>query len=397
MFTTPRVSLGLPWLPPAFAVLVISLIAPCHATEPPQASASLAHQDSQSTERLLLLANGQVLRGSVTVDGERYVVSTASSELRVPRDSVEHVCRTLNEGYQLKRAAMMAAGARDRFRLIQWCLAQGLLDEAEEELRQAEQAEPNNSRYELLRRRLKLARDPVKPAAPPAPLAEPPVADAQLDILVRTIPASTVEAFSQTVQPLLLKNCAAAGCHGTAPRSDFQLIRLARGVTPSRRVTQRNLHAALAWIDRNEPDKSRILTAAAQAHGNTQHNKFEGTEGPVFRHLAQWVHQVARPGEPARPQTVESADSTLSQSIPEPPGVRSKANLARRNSTARSVGGPIARPQPESAKELSPPPAEGTAPTPASPADPFDPEQFNRRYHPPKDEGESTPPPQSSE
>lgn len=393
MFALLRVAGGIHWPLPVGVLAMICLIAPCRGDEPQRPA---AHAIQNSKERLLLLTNGQVLRGAVVVDGDRYVVSTESAELRVPRDSVENICETLAEGYQGKRAAMLAAGARDRLRLIQWCLAQGMLDEAEEELRQAEQAEPNNPRYDLLRRRLKLARDPAKPASPPAPLVEPQVSDAQLDVLVRTIPSSAVEAFSQTVQPLLLKNCAAAGCHGAAPRSEFQLIRLSRGVTPSRRVTQRNLHAALAWIDRDEPDRSRILTAAAQAHGNTQHNKFEGTEGPVFRHLAEWVHQVARPAEPARPQTVESAVATLSQSVPETPGVRSTTNSARRNNTTRGIGGPFVRPRPEGARKVSPSPPEGTS-QPSEPlADPFDPEQFNRRYHPQQEE-ETTPPPQSSE
>lgn len=389
MFAQQCFTGGIPRLLSAGALATIIFAAPGRGDEPPRPAPIKA----QANERLLLLTNGQVLRGTVAVEGDRYVVGTASAELRIPRDSVENICETLAEGYQGKRAAMLAAGGRERFRLIQWCLAQGLLDEAEEELQQAERAEPNHPRYELLRRRLKLARNPARPAPPPEPLAEPAVSDAQLDILVRTIPSSAVETFSQTVQPLLLKNCAAAGCHGAAPRSDFQLIRLARGVTPSRRVTQRNLHAALAWIDRKEPDKSRILTAAAQAHGNTQHNKFEGTEGQVFRHLAQWVHQVARPDESVRPQTVQAADATLSQSIPDAPGVRSTAKLVRRTSAAHGVGGPIARPLSESAKEVSPPSTGGTAPL--CPADPFDPELFNRRFHPPPET--LIPPPQSDE
>lgn len=374
------------------------LIAPCRGAEPLPVVSPPVQNANESPERLLLLSNGQVLRGSVVMDGNRYVVSTASAEMRVPCDSVDHVCRTLSEGYQLKRAAMLAAGARDRVRLIQWCLAQGMLDEAAEELRQAEETEPNNPRHDLLRRRLKLARDPVKPATPPAPLAEPPVSDAQLDILVRMIPSSAVESFSQTVQPLLLKNCAAAGCHGTAPRSDFQLTRLARGVTPSRRVTQRNMHAALAWIDRDDPSKSKLLTAAAQAHGNTQHQKFEGAEGPVFRHLAQWVQQVARPGEPARPQTVESGDATLSQSIPNAPGNRPPTNPVRPRIPARGIAGTLTKPPSEADTDSSRLPRTGMAPAAVPDQDPFDPEQFNRRYHPRKEaEEETTPPPQSAE
>jgi len=357
-----------------------------HGQQLPQSSA----ENVAPKESVLLLNNGQVLRGTVTLDGDRYVVHSGTSEIRVPQDAVEHVCRSLAEGYQRKRAAMFAAGGRTRTRLIQWCLAQGMLDEAERELAEAERLDPNNLRYDLLRRQVKLAREPIEPAEPPAPPAEPLVSDAQLDILVRTLPSTAVESFSQTVQPLLLNNCAAAGCHGPSPRSDFQLIRLARGITPNRRVTQRNLHAALAWIDRDHPDASRLLSAAAQAHGNTQHHKFEGTEGPVFRHLAAWVRQVADPAVASPPSTVESSEATLSQSISDSDTRRSLPNAAQRNQSARGVAGPFDRSQ-------SSPSADGpqttslpsTAPQEKAPADPFDPEVFNRRYHPAADDTES--------
>jgi hypothetical protein len=327
-----------------------------------------------------MLTNGQVVRGQVQMEGDRYVVTTASAELRIPRDSVEHVCRSLAEGYQLKRGDALSNGGRAQVRLIQWCLAQGMLDEAEAELQQAEAADRNNPQYDLLRRRIKLAREPARPAAPPAMPVEPAVSDADLDVLVRTLPGPTVEAFSQTVQPLLMKNCAAAGCHGPAARNDFQLIRLSRGVTPTRKVTQRNLQSTLAWIDRDDPAKSRLLTAAAQAHGNSPNNKFEGTEGQVFRNLAQWVHQVARPGEPALPDTVPTSNTTLSQSISDSPSARTPPR-APRNHDARGIAGPM--------KQTGGPPALRETSRPATPpsnpisesTDPFDPELFNKRFH----------------
>ena len=364
-------------------VACIALGPLCHGGEPTDRAPAAGPQAGDPLERYVLLTNGQVLRGRVLLDGDRYVVSTSTSEMRIPREDVEHVCRSLAEGYQLKRAAVLSGGGRERLRLIQWCFAQNMLDEAEAELNEAQQQpDANNPRYDLLRRRLKLAREPARPAPPPAPLVEPPTSDAQLDVLVRTLPGSAVETFSQTVQPLLLKNCAAAGCHGALPRSDFQLIRLARGVTPTRKVTQRNLHAALAWIDRGDPEKSKLLTAAAQAHGNTAHNKFEGTEGAVFRHLAQWVQQVSRPNEAPRPESVQPTESTLSQSISSANGARPSANATRHHAPTRKIPTQVAKPVVSTAEVASESniPAATAPPSPDS-ADPFDPEQFNRRFH----------------
>ncbi|MCE9547928.1 MAG: hypothetical protein K8T25_20850 [Planctomycetia bacterium] len=382
----------------AFAILLAmcgAMASTAAAAEPllnPAAGepASPIPKPAAAEERFLFLTNGQVMRGRIALDGDRYVVTSERAEIRIAARDVEYVCRTINEGYLLKRAGVNQTNARDHLRLAQWCLTQGLLDEADEERRRAAEIEPGHPRLTLLERQLKLAREPVAPQPAPPKLAQP-QREPKLDAAIRGLPGPAVEAFSQTVQPLLLNNCATAGCHGPATKSEFQLVRLARGQTPIRRVTQRNLAAVLTYLDMEEPDQSRILTAARQAHGGASAATFPRSDQAAYRRLAQWVRQVSAPAPNAPPETVNAPTTTLSQSISPSgsttaapaaanpiaasPSPASKAlrNLPNRPASHQPVSHQI-EDKPRNSRLIV---DEGSA----TARDPFDPELFNRRYH----------------
>jgi hypothetical protein len=344
---------------------------------------------------ILLLRNGQILRGKISCLGDRYVVALPSGEVRVKTEDVEMQCQDLTEGYQRKRALIEAHNVQQHLDLAQWCIQQELLGYAADEIRDALTLEPTHPRIALLERRLSLAQ--LKPtivkgvfeSADSSPNSE------QLDRLARGMPPGTMETFTNAIQPLLLNNCTSAGCHGPGAENSHRWVRVSLGRTASRRLTQRNLHTTLQLVDRQNPDESPLLMEAIRAHGSAKAAVFTDQQSAQFRQLAFWVRQVAQHADPMQPATIASQSSTLSQNL-SPPGVR-RASFEQAIEAVE--GDPAAAPSPKELQPTQPPallPAapiilpqrspskRGEIPTGFVPKDPFDPEIFNRQFFPAK-------------
>jgi hypothetical protein len=294
-------------------------------------------------EGYLLLKNGEVLEGKVFVAGDQYYVALPAGEIRVKRAEAECFCRDLEEGYHSKRAKFDAPQVQDHLALAEWCLRHKLTGHASRELADALAADPKHPRIALVQRRLELAlREPPPAGVPSAPTNAPTHDD--LDRLVRSLPASTVETFTNSIQPLLLNHCATAGCHGPASTGGLRLLRMPAGRTPTRRLTQRNLHATLAAVDRKKPAESRLLTLSIEPHGGATSPVFSGRDVEKVRQLTAWVHAVSATRPPPTPDSID----------PGPPLLQTMSNIEPGNAPG------------------DPPLA----------ADPFDPEPFNRRFFP---------------
>jgi hypothetical protein len=259
---------------------------------------------------LLLLRNGEALRGRIARVGDQYHVVLADGEIRIRATEVEGFCRDLEDGYEWKRSRLEPGKIQDHLALAEWCLRHGLTGHAAGQLAEAIAIDPSHPKLPLLERRLKLAS-----AEKPAPITPTATAQAQasnddLDRMVRAMPPGTVETFTTTVQPLLLNNCAAAACHGASTQAQMRLARLPPGRSVSRRLTQRNLYATLKWIDREQPDESRLLQAPIAAHGTSKTAVFSERDASKYRQLYAWVHAVAS-GQDPQPSSVETPGALL--------------------------------------------------------------------------------------
>ena len=341
---------------------------------------------------VLLLRNGEVIEGKISLVGELYNVALPGGEIRIKTAEVEFWCRDIQEVYRRKRAAIPQGDVRDHLRLARWCLHHDLLGCAGRELADALAADPSHPMIDLLQRRLKMAAEPPPPAhsvgyihippmgTPGTPTEQAPSFE-ELDRLVRDLPPRSVESFTQTIQPLLLNHCATGGCHGPRSPSEFRLLRIPPGRPPSRRLTQRNLHAALSWVDRENPSASRLLTAPMGRHGTAKQAVFGKGQATQYQRLVDWVGQLS--GRPAAkvPETV---------ALKEDPPVRAMlAELRDLDAAAAEILGPPDGP-PAAGFDLDqlqrfvpPSSVKRGAPLPLFvPVDPFDPEIFNRRFFP---------------
>jgi len=357
------------------------------------------------TDGVLLLRNGEVFQGRISLSGDQYHVALPGGEIRIRSSEVELCAANLREAYLRKRTAIQQGDVRDHVRLAGWCERHGLADCAARELTDAKAADATHPMIPLLERRLGfLTQRPPPKDVSSEPVKEAPSAE-ELDHLVQGMPPASVETFIQTIQPLLVNNCTATGCHGLQSDNGFQLFRIRPGQPPSRRVTQRNLHAALQFINRSDPAASPLLTAATRPHGTVRAAIFTDHHTVQCEQMVDWVHEVSSwekwpvPGTGENRTASPASATTPARPLPSSTGVK---QTALRGFDLPDSGNPVS----ETANREPPsndPPADARPDNSFShvkrgqplrqfaPIDPFDPAIFNRRFHPQKNPAQDDP------
>ena len=337
-------------------------------------------QGAPPVQGIVLLRNGEVITGKVSREEGLYIVELPNGRIRLKLADVDLVCSSLDEGYRRKRGTIQVGNVHDHLDLAQWCLRHNLLGLATVELADATAADPTNPMIGALQHRLKMAMEP------------PPLSDAknrpasgasndELDRMIRGMPHGVVETFTQSVQPVLLNHCATAGCHGPQSETGLRLSHVLAGRSSSRRTTQRILFSVLQFINQENPSASKLLTSVTRPHGSAEHAIFGEHEAVQYQHLVDWANQIARPATSELPDTVarrSPADVTEPPAAETPPG-----RLPQEGGKGRLLTASARRRTPRDAGA----PGKADQAAPASfdqPADPLDPEVFNRRYGPKK-------------
>lgn len=334
---------------------------------------------------VLLLHNGEVIEGKISRVGDWYYVILEGGEIRIRPDRVEDHCGSLEEGYSRKRGRIREADLQDRIRLAQWCIRHNLVRYADEELTAAEAIDPRHPMLPLMRRQIAMKTAPPAVAEEESPPAvserlKGPTLD-DLDRLVRSVSPDAMETFTRTIQPLLVNRCSTGACHGAACDSKLRLYWFRPGTIPGRRTTQRNLHAAMQFIDPANPEASEILSVPSRAHGNTAVILTE--QDPQYRLLQNWVRSMGTPESDAEdpsspPERVRKPHRPPIHAMTEP----GFATPPPRESAWKTPGEPekmaprIEDPWVANSEEPRDNGLDG--PGQFTPRDPFDPEIFNR-------------------
>lgn len=311
---------------------------------------------------LLVLRNGEVFAGRVTWAGDSYYVQTPGRQLTFTRENVLLVARSMADAYQQRQAALRPTDWQGHQELAGWCVKHEMLDEAARELDLAEETSPGHATTLRLRGGLEILRQrrAAIAANPPAPAPPTTRRDDALDRLVEMLPEGAVGTFTKSIQPLLVNGCAAAACHGPASTAEYRLVRIDTRQAASRYATLRNLDATLKLIDRQQSERSPLLTVPRAPHATAKSAVFTPRNAAQYDQLAAWVMRVA-------------GDSG------EPPAALSKATAPSKASTA--AGRPQAAPrQRRDTKPKSTAAAQEPKRSDQPPAvDPFDPSGFNNR------------------
>jgi hypothetical protein len=382
-----------------FLVCVLSLAsfaAPVFAEAKPAAE----------TGKVAVLDNDRILEGDIERVGDQYRVRRSGGETWLPVAKVLRVCANLEEAFAYLQGQANLDDPAERVRLARWCLLHRLHDQGAAEASAAIALCPKHAEAQRILKALQRSAanetTPTRPAtttAPPA-AATPP----NLPYNPEALPA-----FVTRVQPILMNAC--AGCHRSGQAGSFSLT---RGNDDGRRTTQQNLMAALAQLDRERPEDSKLLRYAVTIHGNADRPPLQGRSTPAYRSLEEWA-RLAVPkaakvaAEPSRtprvpiepvheapPRTMPEATGFAAELPPPstsatPPPVVDAKPPATANEPAVGPNWfnqlqalPQRQHDPASATEERPPLSPGDSPAgkprphQAELADPFDPAIFNR-------------------
>ncbi len=278
-------------------LLWIVLLASGNLILPPAVAQPVAGGPAQVG--LVVLENGNVVRGNIRLLEDHYRVEFPGGELRVKVKHVEMFCKDLDQAYQQRRENRTATSADAHLELARWCMRYDLHDQAARELEDARSIDSEHRKLPQLDRQLKQL---VKLAARTrltntvvSPSPEEVAQQQQLDEkILKKAPQWARVLFVRQVQPMLVHSCATAGCHQPgSSQENFQLDRLAIDAAGHPHVTQHNLAATLAQIDWDAPEQSQLLQQAHAAHGKAE----KTSPGPLPPHkmklLKMWVEQLA--------------------------------------------------------------------------------------------------------
>ncbi len=338
---------------------------------------SAVHADDPAgapREGVLVLRNGQVMRGAITRLGDRYLVSFGGSgEVRLPVNEVEFQCGSLEEAYARKQNAIDPRNLRHRLDLADWCLRHELPHRAADQLLAALTVNPFDTRSLALRRRLLHMAEAKR-------IADQSQSEPGLDVDWKRIeqtlantPAPAVEMFTSTIQSMLLNRCGTNACHGSQGNSQYRLLRpLTDSHSLPRRLTQRNLFATLQMVNGADPDSSQLLTIPRVPHGGDKAGLFAGRQERQWEQLRDWVRLAAYAlNDEGDSQHAAHDSEGAAETASAPASIpRMTTSIVHNDEIHRSV--------------FTRRPTTGDEAAKSAIADPFDPEVFNRRYFPEK-------------
>ncbi|MEX1223642.1 MAG: hypothetical protein WEA31_03760, partial [Pirellulales bacterium] len=249
----------------------------------------LRAEDPFSQSGVLLLTNGEMLSGVVTAEGDRYLISLEHGEIRIRNDQVEAKFDTTGDVYRHLRNKIEKPSVAASLDLARWCLRNGLVSEAVDEIEQARRLDPAHAGVralaeQVLYRHASHAADANDEAAD-----KPDSKEHELRLLIDGLPAGSMETFTATIQPMLLNSCSTSACHGVRSANSFKLYRATAGNNQTTHMTQLNLRTTLRFVDRKNPAASRLLAMAAEPHSDTRAHLLGGVTSASYRHLENWV------------------------------------------------------------------------------------------------------------
>lgn len=311
-----------------------------------------------TTGRILVLANERTLEGNIQRQGDQYRIKRSIGETWLSGDQVLCLCQTYEEAYAYLRKQANLADPDERKRLAQWCLINGLRQQALAEINAAVELRPGDQQAQRLLRNLQRSGHGSS-STPPS---------IEFDRDAPTLPqgvnlsAEAVNTFVTKVQPIVMNAC--VNCHTGGKGGTFQLQRVPEGSASNRRTVQQNLTTIAAYLNPQQPHASEFLVKAVSAHGQASQAPLKGKQTPAFRTLEEWVLRTVATNPqlqstPAAPVTVAAESQPQPKNAPEALPVPTSGFASER----KEVGDKF--------------PASTTGPV-----DPFDPAVFNQQMHP---------------
>ena len=292
--------------------------------------ASLAQPNPTATNSALnfygdgfvLLQHGAVLQGFVKPQADSVtVVMDKGKQVTLAKKQILIIGPSMDSLYKYQTRAIRKWGTGEHWHLAQWCIQNGMLDQAIEHYLELEKQAADNPKFKQLDLQLKqalMADENVRQAMaiqgiqPPEPVVQASAvlprapASSEPSFPVHTVPGYLRRNFQTEITPIVVSRCGQSGCHGILSKNNFQIFQPVGEQAAS--INERNLEKFLRFVDASQPDQSDLLNYAARPHG-AQRNASFNLQREEDRHhlekLAKWIrslegitHQGPSPSNP---------------------------------------------------------------------------------------------------
>jgi hypothetical protein len=349
----------------------------------------------------VLLQHGAVLQGFVKPQADSVtVVMDKGKQVTLAKKQILIIGPSMDSLYKYQTRAIRKWGTGEHWHLAQWCIQNGMLDQAIEHYLELEKQAADNPKFKQLDLQLKqalMADENVRQAMaiqgiqPPEPVVQASAvlprapAPSEPSFPVHTVPGYLRRNFQTEITPIVVSRCGQSGCHGILSKNNFQIFQPVGEQAAS--INERNLEKFLRFVDASQPDQSDLLNYAARPHG-AQRNASFNLQREEDRHhlekLAKWIrslegltHQGPSPSNPnpvvqAASYAKPESTSEVQQAVAPSPKL-SKPPKSGSGSVAIDAG-ELMEIQEEIRK------LEKTASKQTKATDPFDAKIFNSKY-----------------
>ncbi len=337
--------------------------------QPLAATAPAAFQANASAPLpCVLLRNDNVLFGHAVQVGEYVIVRTGrGGEVQLPRTEVVCWANSTRDLYRYRVDHRQPGDVGAHLRDARWCLDYELFDLVAEEIQIIKKLDPRNTQVRSIEDTLQ-RRTSRTPTAHSHLVMQPedvqPANFEEAGPEIGSVDLATLRAFASRVQPMLLNRC--AQCHsqhtlGNDP-TRWTLVTPPAGARASSRMTRENLAASIPYINRDAFEESELLLKATTAHGGGE-TPLDARNAKAVNSLKAWLMMAVR-ALPEPSSSPETPQTTAAQ-------------------TSLPVETPVVAERPRMTELTSQPELRGSQPTRLPQvSNPFDPDLFNRRFHP---------------
>jgi hypothetical protein len=327
-------------------------------------TSDLALGQTASEQSYVMLMNGSIFHGVVRPTGDRLEIRLGTgSSIQIDNKQVAFIAPSKRALYDLQVASTRQWGTGEHWHLTEWCIQQGLLDEAIFHFKQLSQiAEPTN-KLKQLEHKLKeailsseqvkaLLASQQKQATPSqgriqdagpqsleqggapnlsqsnmaaqgvvlASATQTPDLNTVSPELALGIPSYVKKAFQSNISPLLVRRCGQAGCHGIPGKSVFH-IQQAAGEQAAE-IAAENLENVLRYINVQSPAESALIRYALKEHGDQKHPSFNPLKREDERihveRITQWIKslELSKASAGAEVQFASAVESAPVRALP---------------------------------------------------------------------------------
>ncbi|MFN9434159.1 MAG: hypothetical protein ACK6DC_04365, partial [Planctomycetota bacterium] len=270
-------------------------------------------------EGYVMLQHGNVIHGFVKPHADRITIALdKGNEVTVPNRQVLTVGKNLESLYNFQVRAIRKWGTGEHWHLAQWCIQNGLLDQAIEHYTELEKTASSSPKFKQLDLQLRQALladtqvqrmleergipNPIVPAnyqemASPQASAKFSDRDSERpggDRPIPMVPGYLRRGFQTEVLPIVVARCGQSGCHGMLSKNDFQVFQPVGEQASS--ITQKNLDTLMLYVDHEEPMQTSLIQYAIRPHGSQRNPSIQPNRDEdrvLMDKILKWLKSVA--------------------------------------------------------------------------------------------------------